>query len=215
MRSPRRLPAARRCRRRLRRHRHRRRGLHRAVDGLLPLKTDPSLKVVLVEREYAGFGASGRNGGWASSIFPVSLAQVAKLYDHRQRSPAGRDESDRRRDRRRGRRGRHRLRLRAGRLSVFGAQRGSACPRQSHVAGSEKFGYRQQWRLLRRGGGTRHASAPPVCSAGSSPSTAPCCSPTGWYAGLADWVETHGGMIYENTAADASTTDSSAPTAAP
>jgi hypothetical protein len=36
------------------------------------LKTDPSLKVVLVEREYAGFGASGRNGGWAYSIYPES-----------------------------------------------------------------------------------------------------------------------------------------------
>ncbi|ART68494.1 FAD-dependent oxidoreductase [Mycobacterium dioxanotrophicus] len=45
-------------------------------------KTEPSLNIVIVEREYAGFGASGRNGGWASSIFPVSLAHVAKLYDH-------------------------------------------------------------------------------------------------------------------------------------
>ena len=47
------------------------------------LKADPALRVVVIEREYAGFGASGRNGGWASSIFPVSLAHVAKLYDHR------------------------------------------------------------------------------------------------------------------------------------
>jgi glycine/D-amino acid oxidase-like deaminating enzyme len=45
-------------------------------------QTDPSLDVAIVEREYAGFGASGRNGGWASAIFPVSLAHVAKLYDH-------------------------------------------------------------------------------------------------------------------------------------
>lgn len=47
------------------------------------LREDPSLKVTLIEREFAGFGASGRNGGWASSIFPVSLARVAKLYDKR------------------------------------------------------------------------------------------------------------------------------------
>jgi glycine/D-amino acid oxidase-like deaminating enzyme len=46
------------------------------------LKQDPSLKVVIVERDFAGFGASGRNGGWASSIFPVSLAHIAKIYDH-------------------------------------------------------------------------------------------------------------------------------------
>src|SRR5262245_27003473 len=43
------------------------------------MKSDSSLNVVIVERDYAGFGASGRNGGWASAIFPVSLAHVAKL----------------------------------------------------------------------------------------------------------------------------------------
>jgi glycine/D-amino acid oxidase-like deaminating enzyme len=36
------------------------------------LKTDPSLRVVVVEQEYVGYGASGRNGGWASAIFPIS-----------------------------------------------------------------------------------------------------------------------------------------------
>ncbi|MEU0844458.1 FAD-dependent oxidoreductase [Streptomyces sp. NPDC005962] len=46
------------------------------------LKDDPSLRVVLLERECAGFGASGRNGGWCSAIFPVSLDRVRKLYSH-------------------------------------------------------------------------------------------------------------------------------------
>lgn len=46
------------------------------------LKEDPSLEVVIVEREYAGFGASGRNGGWCSAIFPISLERVAKLHSH-------------------------------------------------------------------------------------------------------------------------------------
>ncbi|HSX74300.1 MAG TPA: FAD-binding oxidoreductase, partial [Shinella sp.] len=27
-------------------------------------KADPSLDIVVLEREFAGFGASGRNGGW-------------------------------------------------------------------------------------------------------------------------------------------------------
>ena len=36
------------------------------------LKRDPSLKVVIIEREIAGFGASGRNGGWCYPGFPVS-----------------------------------------------------------------------------------------------------------------------------------------------
>lgn len=35
---------------------------------------------MILEREYAGFGASGRNGGWASAIFPISLSKVAKIH---------------------------------------------------------------------------------------------------------------------------------------
>ena len=46
------------------------------------LGADPALKVVLLEREHAGFGASGRNGGWCSAIFPVSLDRVRRLYSH-------------------------------------------------------------------------------------------------------------------------------------
>jgi glycine/D-amino acid oxidase-like deaminating enzyme len=46
------------------------------------LKADPSLRVVLIEREVVGFGASGRNGGWASAIFPISLSRVAQMYSH-------------------------------------------------------------------------------------------------------------------------------------
>lgn len=47
------------------------------------LTSDPTLRVAIIEREHAGFGASGRNGGWASAIFPVSLDRVEKLYDKR------------------------------------------------------------------------------------------------------------------------------------
>ena len=46
------------------------------------LKSDPSLRVVLLEKNAVGFGASGRNGGWASAIFPISLHRVAQLYSH-------------------------------------------------------------------------------------------------------------------------------------
>jgi glycine/D-amino acid oxidase-like deaminating enzyme len=44
-------------------------------------RADPSLRVVVLEREVAGFGASGRNGGWCSALFPASLAWLAKRYD--------------------------------------------------------------------------------------------------------------------------------------
>jgi glycine/D-amino acid oxidase-like deaminating enzyme len=39
----------------------------------------PDLRLVVVEKEVAGFGASGRNGGWASALFPASLATLASM----------------------------------------------------------------------------------------------------------------------------------------
>jgi glycine/D-amino acid oxidase-like deaminating enzyme len=42
-------------------------------------RLDPSLRIVVLEREIAGFGASGRNGGWASALFPKSATAMAKL----------------------------------------------------------------------------------------------------------------------------------------
>jgi glycine/D-amino acid oxidase-like deaminating enzyme len=41
-------------------------------------KSDPALRIVVLEAETAGFGASGRNGGWASALFPTSMAKVAE-----------------------------------------------------------------------------------------------------------------------------------------
>jgi glycine/D-amino acid oxidase-like deaminating enzyme len=39
---------------------------------------DPTLRVTVLEAEVAGFGASGRNGGWASALFPASLTALAR-----------------------------------------------------------------------------------------------------------------------------------------
>jgi glycine/D-amino acid oxidase-like deaminating enzyme len=44
------------------------------------LGEDPSLRVLLVEAEVAGFGASGRNGGWCSALFPKSVGALARRY---------------------------------------------------------------------------------------------------------------------------------------
>jgi glycine/D-amino acid oxidase-like deaminating enzyme len=41
-------------------------------------RADPSLRIAVVEAETAGFGASGRNGGWCSALFPSSLGSIAK-----------------------------------------------------------------------------------------------------------------------------------------
>ncbi|TQJ09889.1 NAD(P)/FAD-dependent oxidoreductase [Lapillicoccus jejuensis] len=42
------------------------------------LRLDPSLDVRVLEAEHVGYGASGRNGGWASALYPVSLDRVAR-----------------------------------------------------------------------------------------------------------------------------------------
>lgn len=44
------------------------------------LKERPDLRVVLLEKEIAGFGASGRNGGWCSALFAAPMTKIAKRY---------------------------------------------------------------------------------------------------------------------------------------
>jgi glycine/D-amino acid oxidase-like deaminating enzyme len=44
------------------------------------LRRDPSLQVLVVEREIAGFGASGRNGGWCYSGFPKEPSKLIRRY---------------------------------------------------------------------------------------------------------------------------------------
>jgi glycine/D-amino acid oxidase-like deaminating enzyme len=41
---------------------------------------DPTLRIVIVEAEFAGFGASGRNGGWLSSLLPMSFEAMAATH---------------------------------------------------------------------------------------------------------------------------------------
>lgn len=43
------------------------------------LRADPTMRVVVLESEMAGFGASGRNGGWCSALFPASLDKLSRL----------------------------------------------------------------------------------------------------------------------------------------
>ena len=42
-------------------------------------RADPRLRIVVCEREIAGFGASGRNGGWCSALFPASLPKLERM----------------------------------------------------------------------------------------------------------------------------------------
>lgn len=44
------------------------------------LEADPALDVLVVEQAVAGFGASGRNGGWCSALFPASAEALARRH---------------------------------------------------------------------------------------------------------------------------------------
>ncbi|MGL4745416.1 MAG: NAD(P)/FAD-dependent oxidoreductase [Dermatophilaceae bacterium] len=44
------------------------------------LRQRPSLDVLVLEAEHVGFGASGRNGGWVSALWPVSPATIAARH---------------------------------------------------------------------------------------------------------------------------------------
>lgn len=43
-------------------------------------RIDPTLRIAIIEAEVAGFGASGRNGGWASALFPIGLDAMARAH---------------------------------------------------------------------------------------------------------------------------------------
>ena len=43
-------------------------------------RRDPSLRILIVEREIAGFGASGRNGAWCAPDLNISIGRLARLH---------------------------------------------------------------------------------------------------------------------------------------
>ncbi len=42
------------------------------------LAQDPTLRIAILEREIAGYGASGRNGGWCSALFPRTAGAIER-----------------------------------------------------------------------------------------------------------------------------------------
>ncbi len=45
-------------------------------------RRDPSRRIVIVERDIAGFGASGRNGAWCAPDLNITMSRLAKLHGH-------------------------------------------------------------------------------------------------------------------------------------
>ncbi|HEY5875123.1 MAG TPA: FAD-dependent oxidoreductase, partial [Ilumatobacteraceae bacterium] len=43
-------------------------------------EADPAMRIAVIEKDVAGFGASGRNGGWCSALLPMSLDHVAARH---------------------------------------------------------------------------------------------------------------------------------------
>ncbi|UXA21015.1 FAD-binding oxidoreductase [Mycobacterium sp. SMC-4] len=44
------------------------------------MRADPSLRIVVLEARFAGYGASGRNGGWLSGLVPGDRERVARQH---------------------------------------------------------------------------------------------------------------------------------------
>jgi glycine/D-amino acid oxidase-like deaminating enzyme len=165
------------------------------------LKRDPSLRVVIVEKEIVGFGASGRNGGWCSAGFPVSLSELERRY--------GRDAARRVHlamiqtvdevgsvaevegiacDYAKGgvlrlARGAHQLPLLQGALDTY-----------------QRLGFGEHYQLLTREEAERRIAISEVLAALYSPHCA-TIHPGKLVRGLARVVEQYGGTIYEQTAA--------------
>ena len=90
------------------------------------LRADPSLRVLVVERETVGFGASGRNGGWCVGELAGGLAGAIATYGRGAGDPA---DPGHHRHRRRDRPGRRR---RSG--STAGSRRRRDPPRSIRPA---------------------------------------------------------------------------------
>ncbi len=166
------------------------------------LRHDPTLRVAVLEREVAGFGASGRNGGWCSALFPASWRRLARDGGHdsaraMQRAldetvaAVGRDSMDE---------GIDCAYVRGGMVSLA---RGTAqlARARAHVADARAYGFGPDTLDLLDGDqAVRRVAATRVSGAVTSAHCA-ALDPARLVRGLAEAVERRGGTVYERTAA--------------
>ena len=165
------------------------------------LQHDPALRVVVVEKAIAGFGGSGRNGGWCSAGFPVGLDELERRFG---RQAAGQlykamvatvDEVGRV--------------VQAEELlcdyEKGGALRLARGPHQvpllqRTLASYRERGFTEHYHLLGKDETARRIRVSGVEAALFTPHCA-TIHPGKLVRGLARIVEQHGGIIYEHTAA--------------
>ena len=164
------------------------------------LRDNPALRVAIVEKEIAGFGASGRNGGWCSSKFPVTPGMLEQRYGRDAAralmlamntavDEVGRFCEDERVDAHFHKGGLLTLARGAHQLPLIQASR----------AAYERLGLGSQYRLLSAEQASEHVRVTKVDGALHAAENA-SVHPARLARGLARAVERRGGVIYEQTA---------------
>ena len=160
---------------------------------------DPTLRIAVLEKEVAGYGASGRNGGWVCPFFPVGWGRVESIF--------GADTTRRFSDELVGTVDEVGARVaelgidcdytKAGSISFMRnqAQVGQA---EDDVKAIQRRGLAGDWRLL----GAKEAEAMLRVSYAHGATFTPECAtvhPARLVRGLADAVESRGVEIYEDS----------------
>jgi glycine/D-amino acid oxidase-like deaminating enzyme len=162
------------------------------------LRANPGLQVAILEKEIVGFGASGRNGGWCSSRFPITPAVLEERYGAEAARQlilamfASVDEVGRicRIGDRRG--------LQKGSNPELGSRCPSATTIQASYAAYERLGLRDHFKLLRIEECNERVRVTNV-QGGLYTREGASLHPGRLVRGLAAVVERRGGAIYENT----------------
>jgi glycine/D-amino acid oxidase-like deaminating enzyme len=163
------------------------------------LRADPHLRVVVLEREVAGFGASGRNGGWCVGDYggpvgaveraggPGSVEAMAREM-HRSVDEVGAVVAAAGIDC-----GWHK-----GGAIYFAVNQGQLRRIQSHHAEYVRYGIADAWRLLDAGQAAAIVDVPGILGAIFTPHAA-TVHPARLARGLTVEVERLGGVVHEAT----------------
>jgi glycine/D-amino acid oxidase-like deaminating enzyme len=163
------------------------------------LKRDPTLRIVIVEQEICGFGASGRNGAWCAPGLNISLDRLARLHgsDAARRIYAATFDAVDEVGRIAGSEGLDIEWRRGGELTVArGAHQDPGL--EESMRELERFGFADRYRLLDRAGVGERVNVDGATSGLYTPDSA-TIHPGKLVRGLARLVERMGARIVERT----------------